>query len=243
MSTEAISVQNVSMKFNLSKNRITSLKEYVIKAFKRQLFYEEFWALHDVSFTVNKGEVFGILGFNGAGKSTLLKVIAKVFKPTIGSVTVNGELAPLLELGAGFDPECSARENIFLNGAMFGYSQSFMTGKYDEIINFSELKEFEDVAIKNFSSGMMARLGFAVATAVEPEILIVDEILGVGDYKFQKKCEERIHSMIDNGVTVLLVSHDIGTISEMCSRAILLDKGRVVCIGSVDEVRKVYGDI
>ena len=242
MNTEAISVQNVSMMFNLSKNKTTSLKEYVIKAFKQQLFYEEFWALKDVSFTVNKGEVFGVMGFNGAGKSTLLKVIARVFRPTTGSVTVNGEISPLLELGAGFDPECSARENIFMNGAMYGYSQKFMEEKYDEIMDFAELWEFEDVAVKNFSSGMTGRLGFAVATSVQPEILIVDEILGVGDYKFQEKCENRINNMIENGATVLLVSHAIKTIKEMCSRAILLDKGRVVCIGDVDEVCEIYGD-
>ena len=242
MSIEAISVQNVSMMFSLTKNKTTSLKEYAIKAFKQQLFYEEFWALRDVSFTVNKGEVFGVMGFNGAGKSTLLKVIARVFRPTIGSVTVNGEISPLLELGAGFDPESSARDNIFMNGAMYGYTQKFMEEKYDEIMDFAELWEFEDVAIKNFSSGMTGRLGFAVATSVQPEILIVDEILGVGDYKFAKKCEKRISDMIDGGATVLLVSHVIKTIKEMCSRAILLDKGRVVCVGDVDEVCEVYGD-
>jgi ABC-type polysaccharide/polyol phosphate transport system ATPase subunit len=242
LSTEAISVQNVSMMFNLTKDRVTSLKEYVIKAFKRQLFYEEFWALRDVSFTVNKGEVFGVMGFNGAGKSTLLKVIARVFRPTIGSVTVNGELSPLLELGAGFDPECSARDNIYMNGAMYGYTQKFMEEKYKEILDFAELWEFEDVAVKNFSSGMTARLGFAVATAVQPDIFIVDDILGVGDYKFKEKCEKRINEMIDGGATVLLVSHSIDTIKDMCSRAILLEKGRVVCVGSVDEVCEVYGD-
>ena len=242
MNTEAISVQNVSMMFNLSKNKTTSLKEYVIKAFKQQLFYEEFWALRDVSFTVNKGEVFGVMGFNGAGKSTLLKVIARVFRPTIGSVAVNGEISPLLELGAGFDPECSARDNIFMNGAMYGYSQKFMEEKYDEIMDFAELWEFEDVAVKNFSSGMTARLGFAIATTVQPDILIVDEILGVGDYRFQAKCEERIRGMITSGVTVLLVSHSIHTIKDLCSRAVLLEKGRVVCLGTVDEVCKVYGD-
>jgi len=243
VSIDAITVQNVSMMFSLTKNKTTSLKEHAVKAFKRQLFYEEFWALRDVSFTVNKGEVFGVMGFNGAGKSTLLKVIARVFRPTIGSVTVNGEISPLLELGAGFDPESSARENIFMNGAMYGYSQKFMEEKYDEIMDFAELWEFEDVAVKNFSSGMTGRLGFAVATSVQPEILIVDEILGVGDYKFQKKCEERINNMIESGATVLLVSHAIETIKEMCSRAILLDKGKVVCIGDVDEVCEVYGDV
>ena len=242
MDSPAITVSNVSMMFNLSKDKIMSLKEYVVKAVKRQLFYEEFWALKDVSFTVGKGEVFGVMGLNGAGKSTLLKIIAGVFRPTKGTVTVNGELAPLLELGAGFDPEFSARDNIYMNGAMYGHPPKFMEEKYDEIIDFAELREFEDVAVKNFSSGMTARLGFAVATSVRPDILIVDEILGVGDYKFQEKCEERIQSMISGGITVLLVSHNINTIKEMCSRAILLRKGELVCAGEVGEVCAVYGD-
>ncbi|MCL1835081.1 MAG: ABC transporter ATP-binding protein [Oscillospiraceae bacterium] len=242
MPAHAISVDNVSMMFNLSKDKIVGLKEYVIKAIKRQLFYEEFWALRDVSFSVDKGEVFGVMGLNGAGKSTLLKIIAGVFRPTIGSVSVYGELAPLLELGAGFDPEFSARNNIYMNGAMYGHAPKFMDEKYEEIIEFAELREFEDVAVKNFSTGMRARLGFAVATSVKPDILIVDEILGVGDYKFQSKCEQRISDMIDSGVTVLLVSHNINSIKKMCSRAILLEKGRLKAIGAVEEVCEAYGD-
>ena len=238
----AISVDNVSMRFNLSKDKILSLKEYFVKAVKRQLFFEEFWALKDISFTVRRGEVFGVLGLNGAGKSTLLKIIAGVFKPTLGSVTVNGGISPLLELGAGFDPESSARDNIYMNGAMYGFSTKFMDSKYNEILDFAELWEFEDVALKNFSSGMMGRLGFAVATSVKPEILIVDEILGVGDYKFQEKCEARITDMISGGVTVLLVTHNINKIKEMCSRALMLEKGNLVCLGSVDEVCEAYGD-
>ena len=238
----AISVQNVSMMFNLSKDKIISLKEYVVKALKRQLFYEEFWALRDVSFAVNKGEVFGVMGLNGAGKSTLLKIIAGVFKPTGGSVAINGNLSPLLELGAGFDPEFSARDNVYMNGAMYGHPPKFMETKYDEIMDFAELWEFEDVAIKNYSSGMVGRLGFAIATSIQPDILIVDEILGVGDYKFQAKCEERINSMMSGGVTVLLVSHNINMIKAMCSRAILLRKGEAVYIGEVDEVCRIYGD-
>jgi ABC-type polysaccharide/polyol phosphate transport system ATPase subunit len=241
MNDIAISVQNVSMRYNLSKDKILSLKEYVVKALKGQLFFEEFWALKDVSFSVGKGEVFGVMGFNGAGKSTLLKVIAGVFKPTIGSVTVNGEISPLLELGAGFDPEFSARDNIYMNGAMYGHPPSYMDTKYEEIMDFAELWAFEDVALKNFSSGMSGRLGFAVATSVKPDILIVDEILGVGDYKFMEKCQKRIKNMISGGVTVLLVSHDTYTIKEMCSRAMLLEKGNLVCIGDVDEVCKAYG--
>jgi len=242
MDDVAISVQDVSMRFNLSKDKILGLKEYVVKALKRQLFYEEFWALRDVSFTVNRGEVFGVMGFNGAGKSTLLKIIAGVFRPSTGSVAVNGELSPLLELGAGFDPEFSARDNVYMNGAMFGRPTSYMATIYEEIMDFAELWEFENVAIKNFSTGMVARLGFAVATSVKPDILIVDEVLGVGDYKFQAKSEERMKNMITSGVTVLLVSHSVKTIKELCSRAILLEKGRVVCVGDVDEVCDMYGD-
>ena len=241
--TPMIKVENVSMMFNLSKDRVMGLKEYVIKALKQQLFYEEFWALKDVSFTVNKGEVFGVMGLNGAGKSTLLKIIAGVYKPTSGTATINGSLAPLLELGTGFDAEFSARNNVYLNGSMFGHSPKYMDSKYKEIMDFAELWEFEDVSIKNYSSGMMARLGFAVATSVQPDILIVDEILGVGDYKFQKKCESRINQMIARGVTVLLVSHNINTIKQMCSRALLLKKGEVVCVGDVADVCRVYGEI
>ena len=230
------------MMFSLSKDKIVSLKEYVVKALKRQLFYEEFWALRDITFTVNKGEVFGVMGLNGAGKSTLLKIIAGVFKPTVGFIEVKGELTPLLELGAGFDPEFSARNNIYMNGAMYGYAPKYMEEKYEEIIDFAELWDFEDVSIKNFSSGMKARLGFSVATSVQPDIMIVDEILGVGDYKFRAKCEQRIRNMIERGVTVLLVSHNVDQIKMMCSRAILLEKGHAVCVGDVEEVCSIYGD-
>jgi len=217
------------------------MKEYIVKAIKKELFYEEFWALKDVSFTVDRGEVFGIMGLNGAGKSTLLKIIAGVFKPTLGNIIINGEISPLLELGAGFDPEFSARDNVYMNGAMYGYTTKYMETKYNEIMDFAELWEFEDVALKNFSSGMMARLGFAVATSVKPDILIVDEILGVGDYKFQAKCMQRVSGMITEGVTVLLVTHDINAINDMCTRAMLLERGKLACIGSVDEVNMAYG--
>ncbi|MCL1805755.1 MAG: ABC transporter ATP-binding protein [Clostridiales bacterium] len=235
-----ISVENVSMRFNLSKDKIMGLKEYVIKSLNRQIYFEEFWALKDVSFEVNRGEVFGVMGLNGAGKSTLLKIIARVYKPTLGAVSVRGELAPLLELGAGFDPEFSARDNIYMNGAMFGHPPKYMDEKYEEIIDFAELREFEDVAIKNYSSGMTARLGFAVATSVQPDVLIADEILGVGDYKFQAKCKERIFGMIGRGATVLLTSHNETQIKSMCSRAILLRKGEVACVGDAAEVCDVY---
>jgi ABC-type polysaccharide/polyol phosphate transport system ATPase subunit len=181
------------------------------------------------------------MGLNGAGKSTLLKIIAGVFQPTKGSVAVNGEVAPLLELGTGFDDESSARDNIYMNGAMFGHSVKYMKTKYAEILDFAELQEFEDVPVKNFSSGMRARLGFAVATCIRPDILIVDEVLGVGDFKFRAKCQERINNMISDGVTVLLVSHNIDQVKQMCSRAILLRKGEMVCSGDVEEVCRVYG--
>jgi len=238
----AIEINEVSMRFNLSKDKILGLKEYVVKALKRQLFYEEFWALRDVSFSVIRGEIFGVMGLNGAGKSTLLKIIAGVFKPTGGIVTINGEISPLLELGAGFDMESSARDNVYMNGAMYGYPKKFMAERYDSIIDFAELWDFEQVALKNFSSGMVARLGFSVATSVQPDILIVDEILGVGDYKFQEKCENRIKDMISGGVTVLLVTHSAYKIREMCSRALLLEKGELVCVGDVDDVIRAYGD-
>jgi ABC-2 type transport system ATP-binding protein/lipopolysaccharide transport system ATP-binding protein len=212
----------------------------MLKVFKRQLFYDEFWALKDVSFEVKKGEVFGLMGFNGAGKSTLLKIIAGVFKPTKGSVSTNGLIAPLIELGAGFDHESTARENVMMNGAMFGYPPSFMESKYDEIIDFAELWDFEDVPIKKFSSGMTGRLGFSIATNVKPDILIVDEVLGVGDYKFREKCDKRIKEMIESGTTVLLVSHSIDTVKKLCSRALVLNKGTITALGPVAEVCKIY---
>lgn len=242
-SSTTISVENVSMMFNLSRDKIGSLKEYIVKAVKKQLYYDEFWALNDVSFEIKKGEVFAIMGFNGSGKSTLLKVIAGVFKPTKGKVTVNGLVAPLIELGAGFDFECTAKENVFMNGAMFGYPPNFMERRYDEIIGFSELESFENVPLKNFSSGMIARLGFSVATSIQPDILIADEILGVGDYKFQEKCEKRIKTMIDNGVTVLLVTHSAEKVKSMCSRALLLNKGSVVALGTAEAVCAAYSSL
>ncbi|MDR2590277.1 MAG: ABC transporter ATP-binding protein [Oscillospiraceae bacterium] len=243
MGNIAIDVDNVSMMFHLTRDKITGLKEYMIKMLKRQIEFEEFWALRNVSFSVEKGEVFGIMGLNGAGKSTLLKIISGVFKPTIGQVSVVGELVPLLELGTGFDPEFSARDNIYMNGAMYGRSPHEMESIFAEIMDFAELWEFQDVSLKNFSTGMTARLGFAVATSVKPEVLIIDEILGVGDYKFQQKCVGRISNMISGGTTVLLVSHDFNIIQAMCSRAILLDRGRTACLGTVDKVAEVYGNI
>ena len=240
MSKTAIEVDNVSMKFNLSREKVDSLKDYIFKTIKREIQYNEFWALKNVSFSVEKGDRVGILGLNGAGKSTLLKVIAGVFKPTEGKVIRNGRLVPLLELGAGFDPQYTGRENIYLYGAVLGFSKKFLDEKLDEIIEFSELGKFIDVPVKNYSSGMKSRLGFSVATLVEPDILILDEVLSVGDAKFRKKSEAKIMSMFDKGVTVLFVSHSLDQVKRLCNKAILLEKGKIISHGSIEEVSKVY---
>ncbi|CCZ60323.1 ABC transporter ATP-binding protein [Hungatella hathewayi] len=242
MSNIAIKVNDISMMFNKSSEKIDSLKEYMIKLVKRQLMFEEFWALQNISFEIKKGEAVGIVGLNGSGKSTLLKTIAKVLKPTKGEVEVVGTIAPLIELGAGFDSNLSARENIFLNGAVIGYNRTQMREKFESIMDFAELWDFVDVPIKNFSSGMVARLGFSIATSNMPDILIVDEILGVGDYKFQRKCEERMSKIIDNGATIVFVSHSIEQVREVCSRAIWLEKGHMLMDGSVDEVCDKYSE-
>ena len=240
MSKPAIIVDNVSMKFNLSKEKVDSLKDYIIKSIKKEIKYNEFWALQNVSFTVEKGDRVGILGLNGAGKSTLLKVIAGVFKPTEGTVTKHGKMVPLLELGAGFDPQYTGKENIYLYGAMLGYTKEFIDEKYDEIVKFSELKDFIDVPIKNYSSGMRARLGFSIATVVEPEILILDEVLSVGDAKFRKKCERKMQKMFDHGVTVLFVSHSLAQVKRLCNKAILLEHGQLIAQGDIDDVSEIY---
>jgi ABC-type polysaccharide/polyol phosphate transport system ATPase subunit len=239
----AIKIQDVSMCFNLSRDRIDSLKEYLIRMAKRQLFYDEFWALTDISFEIRKGEVFGLIGLNGAGKSTLLKLVAGVLKPTKGTVEVEGTIAPLIELGAGFDPNLTATENVYMNGAVLGYSAKYMEKRYQEIMDFAELWGFEDVPVKNFSSGMYARLGFAIATMVQPDILIVDEILGVGDFKFQEKCSCRIDELMNGGTTVLMVSHDEDTIKKFCNRVAWLDKGKIVAIGPTNEICDKYEKI
>lgn len=239
-SENMIEVEDVSMCFRMTSEKIFSAKEYLIKLAKLQVTYKEFWALEDITFNVRKGEIFGILGLNGAGKSTLLKIISGVMKPTSGEVRVKGTMAPLIELGAGFDPELSARENIFLNGAVLGIGKREMKLLFDQIVDFSELQEFIDIPIKNFSSGMYARLGFAVATAIKPDILIVDEILSVGDFQFKKKCEEKINEMIETGTTILMVSHDIEQMIEMCSHGILLDKGKIVESGTIESVAYYY---
>ena len=236
----AIIVDNVSMKFNLSKEKVDSLKDYIIKSIKKEIKYNEFWALQNVSFTVEKGDRVGILGLNGAGKSTLLKVIAGVFKPTEGSVTKHGKMVPLLELGAGFDQQYTGKENIYLYGAMLGYSKEFIDEKYDEIVKFSELKDFIDVPIKNYSSGMKSRLGFSIATVVSPKILILDEVLSVGDAKFRKKSEKKVLSMFDSGVTVLFVSHSLAQVQRICNKAMILEKGRLIAYGDIDTISKQY---
>ena len=236
----AIIVDNVSMKFNLSKEKVDSLKDYIIKSIKKEIKYNEFWALQNVSFTVEKGDRVGILGLNGAGKSTLLKVIAGVFKPTEGSVTKHGKMVPLLELGAGFDQQYTGKENIYLYGAMLGYSKEFIDEKYDEIVKFSELKDFIDVPIKNYSSGMKSRLGFSIATVVSPKILILDEVLSVGDAKFRKKSEKKVLSMFESGVTVLFVSHSQAQVQRISNKAMILEKGKLIAYGDIDTISKQY---
>ena len=200
----AVEVKNVTMEFNMSKEKVDSIKEYFIKLVKRELHFEQFLALKDVSVTIEQGDVFGIVGLNGSGKSTLLKVISGILKPTKGTVKTVGTISPMIELGAGFDMDLTARENIFLNGSVLGYSKQMMEEKFDEILEFSELQPFVDVAVKNYSSGMVARLAFAIATITKPDILIVDEILAVGDFLFQQKCEKRIREMMDRGTTVIM---------------------------------------
>lgn len=235
-----IDVQNVSMCFNMTTEKISGLKEFLIKRLKNQISYTKFWALSDVSFRVNRGELFGVLGLNGAGKSTLLKTVAGVLKPTEGSVNISGRMAPLIELGAGFDAELTARENIYLNGAILGYSKKEMNARFAEIVEFSELQDFIDVPVKNYSSGMYARLGFAIATSTRPDILIVDEILSVGDFKFQQKCEAKISEMVKEGTSVLLVSHSIDQIRNLCSRGIILEKGQLIKEGNIEELCDFY---
>lgn len=240
---EMINVENVGMRFNLSKEKLDSLKEFFIKFMKRKIEYNEFWALKNISFSVQKGDRIGILGLNGAGKSTLMKVIAGVFKPTEGTITKQGVIAPLIELGAGFDMQYTGKENIYLYGAILGHSRKFMEEKYDEIVEFSELEEFIDVPLKNYSSGMRARLGFAIATVVNPDILILDEVLSVGDAKFKKKSEKKIMDMMDSGVTVLFVSHNIDQVKRICNKAMILEKGTMKMFDDIDKVVPVYEEM
>lgn len=232
--------EHVSMRFNMSSEKFDSFKEYVIKSIKKQVSFNEFWALNDVSFSLKKGDSLGLIGLNGSGKSTMLKTIAGVLKPTKGSVKVFGSVAPLIELGAGFDMDLTARENVFLNGALLGYKRKEMEEFYDDIVEFSELGNFMNIPVKNFSSGMISRLAFAIATIGTPDILIVDEVLSVGDFRFQNKCEERIQKMIDGGTTILFVSHSIEQVKKICNKILWLDHGDVKMFGDADEVCDIY---
>lgn len=235
-----VDVQNVSMKFRLDLNRTNSLKEWTVNFLKRQNHIEEFMALDDVNFQVNEGEVMGIIGRNGSGKSTVLKVISGIYRPTSGTVRCNGRIAPMLELGSGFDMSLTGRENIFLNGAILGYSKEFLEGKYEEIVEFSELHRFIDMPIKTYSSGMTMRLAFSIATVVKPDILIADEILAVGDEGFQRKSRNRMRELMSGGTTVLYVSHSMNQIRELCHRVIWLDEGKVKMCGDTRNVCDAY---
>ncbi len=240
---EAIKLENITMEFNLHKEKLDSVKEYFIKLVKRDIKRDSFKALDDVSFTVNKGDRVGVLGLNGAGKSTLMKVIAGVFEPTSGRVSKEGVIAPMIELGAGFDNQYTGAENIYLYGAVLGHSRKYMEQRFEEIVEFSELKEFIDVPLKNYSSGMRARLGFSIATMVKPDILILDEVLSVGDAKFKKKSEEKLKSMMDENTTVIFVSHNLGQLRRICNKAMILEKGRMIAYGDIEEVAAKYEEM
>ncbi len=235
-----IDVDHVTIRFNMATQKIDNLKEYFVKLMKRELMFQEFMALKDVSFQVRRGEAWGLIGTNGSGKSTMLKAISGIIKPYKGSITVSGSVAPLIELGAGFDANMTARENIFLNGCILGHTEKFMEAHFQEIVDFAEIHQFLDSPIKNYSSGMRARLGFAVATMVKPDILIVDEVLAVGDYKFRQKCEKRMNEMLENGTTLLFVSHSLEEVRRLCDHAIWIDKGVARMTGEVGPVCDAY---
>lgn len=235
-----VKVENLGICFNLAKERVDSLKEYFLKFTKGSLHFEEFWALKDVSIEIKRGDFYGLVGINGSGKSTLLKTIAGVFKPTEGKVTVNGTIAPLIELGAGFDMDLTARENIYLNGAVLGFSKKFMDEHFQDIVDFSELHDFLDVPLKNYSSGMVARIAFAIATVVDPDILIADEVLSVGDYAFQEKCEKRMAQLLANGTTVIFVSHSTEQVKRLCNKATWLEHGKIIMSGDAETVCDAY---
>lgn len=237
---DIITVDHVSMRFSTASEKVDSFKDYFIKTLKNQISYDEFWALKDVSFSVKRGDALALIGLNGSGKSTMLKVIAGVLKPTKGSVVVSGTVAPLIELGAGFDMDLTAEENVYLNGALLGYSHSEMEKHYSDIVEFSELHDFMNVPVKNFSSGMISRLGFAIATIGIPDILIVDEVLSVGDFRFQEKCQNRIKNMLNQGTTLLFVSHSINQVKELCNKIVWLDKGNVKMFGDAKEIAEIY---
>lgn len=240
MEKPMIEVRDVSMRFRMANDRINSIKEYVVKRLNGTLTYNEFEALKHVSFNVQRGEVVGLIGHNGAGKSTILKVISGILRPTSGKVTVRGNIAPMLELGSGFDFDMTGRENIFLNGAILGYSEAFLKSKYDAITDFAQIGEFIDVPLRNYSSGMVARLAFSVAAVIEPEVLIVDEVLSVGDAEFQEKSRARMLELMSGGTTVLMVSHDVSQVRAMCSRVIWLDHGAVRMLGDTQTVCDAY---
>lgn len=236
-----IDVKNVSMRFNLAEEKTDSIKEYFVKLVSGKLHFNEFYALKNVSFQVKPGEAVALIGKNGSGKSTMLKILAGVLYPSAGTVTVNGTIAPLIELGAGFDLELTAAENIYMNGAILGHDRNFMDQHFDEIVEFSELQEFIHVPLKNFSSGMIARLGFSIATIVRADILIVDEVLAVGDFQFQEKCHRKIAQLLEGGTTLLFVSHNAAQVKALCPKAIWLDHGQVMAFGATEEVfREVY---
>ncbi len=236
----AVEVRNVEMHFNMSKEKLESLKEYFLRFVTKKLMFEDFVAVNGVSFDIKKGDVFGIVGLNGSGKSTMLKLISGILAPSKGSVQTQGTIAPLIELGAGFDMDLTARENIYLNGSVLGYSKKFMDEKFNEIVEFAEMHDFLDTPMKNYSSGMVARIGFAIATITRPDILIVDEILAVGDFRFQEKCEKRINSMINDETTVIIVSHSIDQIERLCKHCLWLEKGKLKMIGETAEVCNAY---
>ena len=240
MAYPVIEVNNVSMRFNLAKERTDTIKEYILKMARGKLFFDEFWALRDVSFSVAAGDSLALIGRNGCGKSTMLKVIAGVMSPTKGKVKVRGSIAPLIELGAGFDMDLTGRENIYMNGAIMGFDRKFMNAHFDEIAEFSELKDFLDVPVKNYSSGMLARLGFSIATIVDAEILIVDEILSVGDAAFQRKCEQKMDALLSGGTTLIFVSHSGEQVKRLCRKAVWLDHGQVQLYGDSAEVYDAY---
>lgn len=240
MNSNIIEIQNLSIRFNLASEKVDNLKEYVVKLVKRQLMFQEFLAIQDLSLNIKKGEAWALVGVNGSGKSTLLKAISGIMKPYKGKIRVNGTIAPMIELGAGFDSNLTARENIYLNGLILGHSRKFMEEHFDEIVKFAEIEKFLDSPIKNFSSGMKARLGFAVATMVNPDVLICDEVLSVGDAKFKKKCKIRMQEMLDSGTTLLFVSHNITQVKELCDHAAWIEKGKLKMAGEVNEVCDAY---
>ena len=235
-----IKVNDVYIRFNLATEKLDTIKEYFIKFLKRQIRFQEFMALKGISFEVKAGEAWGFIGTNGSGKSTLLKTVSGILKPYKGSVEINGTISPLIELGAGFDMDMTARENIFLNGCVLGYSEKYIKEKFDEIVDFAEVRDFLDVPLKNFSSGMAARLGFAIATTVKPDILICDEVLAVGDFKFQEKCEKKMNELLSGGTTLLFVSHSIEQVKRMCKKVIWIDHGEMKMIGDAQTVCDAY---